>query len=151
MNTRIHYQSRCSPCFCCEPAVISEEVFVEAHLLAKPFCVESPAFDEGGVSAVASELGKIRKFLLDCDLEVVAWNCVEEGENLHHDLRPGLSLVRVNVQVSGSGPVLGRRIVVGSRCSVCPPFLDFPEIVLRFREPAEELGETRGHLSQELR
>src|SRR6266704_2702429 len=143
VNTRIHYQSRCSPCFCCEPAVVSEEVFLEAHLLAKPFCVESPAFDEGGVSAVASELGKIRKFLLDCDLEVVAWNGLVVSESLHHVLRPGLRLVRVDVEVSGSGTVLRRRIIVSSRSSVCPPLLDFPEIILRFREPAV-------HLSQDL-
>src|SRR6266516_3328691 len=81
---------------------------------------------------------------------LVAWNCFVVGESLHHVLRPGLRLVRVNVEVSGSGTVLGRRIVVGSRCSVCPPFLDFPEIVLRFREPAEELGESGVHLSEDL-
>src|SRR6266581_6136294 len=150
MNTRIHYQSRCSPGFCCEPAVVSEEVFVEAHLLAKPFRVESPAFDEGGVSAVASELGKIRKFLLDRDLEVVAWNCFVVCESLHHVLRPSLRLVRVDVKVSGSGPVFWGRVIVGGGSSVCPPFLDFLEIVLRLREPAEELGESDVHLSEDL-
>src|SRR5438876_9841530 len=148
MYPRIDYESGCSPSFRSKPAVVSEEVFVEPHLLAKPLCVESPTFDEGSVATVASELGKIRKFLLDCDLEVVARNCFVVCESLHHVLRPGLRLVRVDVEVSGSGTVFWGCIVVGSRSSVRPPFLDFPKIVLGFREPAEKLGKSIVHLSE---
>src|SRR5437667_4849107 len=148
MNTGIHRQSGCSPGFCREPAVVSEEVFVEPHLLAKPLCVESPTFDESSVATVASELGKIRKFLLDCDLEVVARNCFVVCESLHHVLRPGFRLVRVDVEVSRSGTVFWGCIVVGSRSSVRPPFLDFPEIILSLGESGEKLGKSIVHLSE---
>src|SRR5438552_17279292 len=148
MYPRIDYESGCSPGFCRMPAVFSEEVFVEPHLLAKPLCVESPTFDEGSVATVASELGKIRKFLLDCDLEVVARNCFVVCESLHHVLRPGLRLVRVDVEVSGSGTVFWWCIVVGSRSSVRPPFLDFPEIILSLGESGEKLVKSSVHQSK---
>src|SRR5438876_1007232 len=150
MYPRIDYESGCSPGFCREPAVVSEEVFVEPHLLAKPLCVESPTFDESSVATVASELGKIRKFLLDCDLEVVARNCFVVCESLHHVLRAGLRLVGVDVEVSGSGTVFRRCIVVGSGCSICPPFLDFPEIILSLGKLAEKLGKSGVHLAKDL-
>src|SRR5438552_2616450 len=150
MYPRIDYESGCSPGFGREPAVVSEEVFVEPHLLAKPLCVESPTFDESSVATVASELGKIGKFLLDCDLEVVARNCFVVRESLHHVLRTGLRLVGVDVEVSGSGTVFRRCIVVGSGCRICHPFLDFPEIILSLGKPAEKLGKSGVHSAKDL-
>src|SRR5437660_7797294 len=148
MYPRIDYESGCSPGFGREPAVVSEEVFVKPHLHATPLCVASPTFVESTVATVASELGKIRKFLLDCDLEVVARNCFVVCESLHHVLRAGLRLVRVDVEVSGSGTVFWGCIVVGSRSSVRPPFLDFPEIIPSLGESGEKLGESIVHLSE---
>src|SRR5438067_3285278 len=102
MYSRIDYESGCSPSFRSKPAIVGKKISVEPHLLAKPLCVESPPFDERRVATVASELWKIRKFLLDCDLEVMARDCFMIGEGRLHVLWLWLRLA--GVEVEGSVP-----------------------------------------------
>ena len=63
----------------CKVAVIAVRILEEADFFSQPLGIESPAFGVGGVVLVLTEGRKLREFLGDRNLHVMAGNAFVVG------------------------------------------------------------------------
>src|SRR5438477_816004 len=115
MDASVDHQSDCSPDLVGELTKFGVRILVEPELGAEAFRVESPTFDERGVSAIAPEIGNALQLLRNRDLQMMAGHCFVGGENLHLPDRPAIELVSVDEELSGAMR-FGRTRLIVRRC-----------------------------------
>src|SRR5437016_4317909 len=115
MNSGIDYEQDCWPHFVRQLTELRVRVLVQSKLGAEALRVQSPTFDEGGVPAVAPEIGNAFQLLSDGDLQVMTRHRFVRGENFHLPDRPAVQLVSVDEKLSGAMRSWGARLIVRRR------------------------------------
>ena len=83
VDTGVRHQPAGAPHLVAEAAEPLIGGAVEAHLLPEEFGVQAPALDEGGDVDAAPEIGAVRCFLLQGDLQVVAGDAFVQRQGRH--------------------------------------------------------------------
>ena len=141
----IHDQPDCAQHVVLQVPVIAVGILKESHLFAQALRVKSPTLGVGSVILVLAERRKLRQFLCDRDLHVVAGNAlvirggfyVQRGAlfevaGVHHDMGRPRSILRPFHVVRGS--------------LFLAELLDRHDFQFRFRKTPEHQGQLRIHL-----
>src|SRR5438552_3785390 len=99
------------------------------HLLSKKIERKSSVIQELVVELSDLELSFLLLLRLGSELPNLHFTDLV-GECFHRVFWPGLGLVGVHVEVSGSRPIFRRQIIVGSRCRVSAEFFDLAKSIL---------------------
>src|ERR1051325_2066669 len=137
--------------FVIQSSIVAVRIVVVADFLPQPLRIERPPFDEGGVAALLPELRQVGQLLLNRELHVMSGDAFVIRRRLGRQRLARRGLVRVHVHAPGTRAVRRAGLVRRAGGLFLAERLHRHDLDLRFRQPSQELRQTRVHLVDEVR
>jgi hypothetical protein len=121
MHPGVDNQADRPPHLVFQTSVIAVGILIVSNFFSQTLCVKRPAFDEGRVTCVASELRQILHLLRQRELEMVAGNPFMVGDRFDVQNQAAFGIPLIDIDVTGTRTVrsavriIRRHRVLGAR------------------------------------